>query len=661
MLCILIHIHTCEICILNSLIVFKIDIALLVNNSLTSSSSSSSSFSSFKQQKQEKEDSEITPELLKQNIASITQGIEGGDNDTNNVHYISAQLNRLQLQSKENVLTICDYITALINETNLVPQYKRSQIQILCYLAEYYYNNHNNNKKKKYQQQQKQQGKQNNDKKLFLFSAITRDDVISYLNTLRKPENIDPMHKWVGTYTLRRTIIIRFFKWLYYPHILPSKDRPIPDVVNNIPKFKRKEISTVKPTDLWTEEDDYIFLKYCPSPRDRCYHTVSRDTSCRPSEILKLRIKDIVFKVTTDGSNKQYAQVTVNGKTGTRTLPLFNSIPYVKEWINIHHPQRANPNAFFIPTLDKRYRRFGHRMSSLSLNHLYRNYRLNFFPKLLTLEADNKIPEEDRQKIQELLRKPWNPYIRRHTALTQKAQILKDASFKQHSGWSGGSQMHLKYVHYYGNESTDVLLEAFGISSVNKDDKSKHGGTNLSNKKLSTPKQCPNCSEANTIDSKFCVKCKMILTYDAYTQTIEEQAKKDRLLKDLEDKINGQQKAQEIQQGLLQIIANTMKVHQDMSYDNLLKEFKEEGNKDDDNNNVLNSKKFEQIPIETKIKLCLEVKDESQHVIQNVILPAVNDISQYALNEPDKAREAIKKVMNNELFRKYYWYEEEEK
>jgi len=92
-----------------------------------------------------------------------------------------------------------------------------------------------------------------------------------------------------------------------------------------------------------------------------------------------------------------------------------------------------------------------------------------------------------------------------------------------------------------------------------------------------------------------------------------------------------------------------------MSYDNLVKEYKEEENKDDDNSKVLNSKKFEQIPIETKIKLCLEVKDESQHVIQNVILPAVNDISQYALNEPDKAREAIKKVMNNELFRKYYW------
>jgi integrase/recombinase XerD len=624
---------------------------LLVNNSL---SSSSSSFS-FKQQKQ-KQNSEITPELLEQKIASIIQGIEGGENDTNNVHYITAQLNRLQLQSKENVLTICDYITALINETNLVPQYKRSQIQILCYLAEYYYNNHNNNKKKKHQQSQQQQGKQNNDnKKLFLFSEMTRDDIISYLNTLRKPENIDPMHKWVGTYTLRRTIIIRFFKWLYYPHILPSKDRPIPDVVNNIPKFKRKEISTVKPTDLWTEEDDYIFLKYCPSPRDRCYHTVSRDTSCRPSEILKLRIKDIVFKVTTDGSNKQYAQVTVNGKTGTRTLPLFNSIPYVKEWINIHHPQRANPNAFFIPTLDKRYRRFGHKMSSLSLNHLYRNYRLNFFPKLLTLEADNKIPEEDKQKIRELLRKPWNPYIRRHTALTQKAQILKDASFKQHSGWSGGSQMHLKYVHYYGNESTDVLLEAFGISSVNKDDKSKHGSTNLSNKKLSIPKQCPNCSEANTVDSKFCVKCKMILTYDAYTQTLEEQAKKDELLKDLEDKINTQQKAQEIQQGLLQIIANTMKIHQDgssMGDDNIQRYFKEGDPKYDPD---LNSKTYESIPTEAKIQVFRDLKKEEQYIIQNVILPAVNDISQYALNEPEKAREAIKKAMENKLFRFHYW------
>lgn len=271
--------------------------------------------------------------LLDDKIAAVTEGIEGEHN--NNIHYITAQLKRTRLESEENTITICDYISSLVSETNPVPMYKRTQIQLLCYLSSFLYD-----------KQQKRQKK--------LFSEMTRNDIISFLYSKRKSESEDPLHRWIGTYNIRRINIMRFFKWLYSPHILPSKARPIPDVVSNIPKLKRKEISTVKPTDLWTEEDDHIFLRYCPSPRDRCYHTVSRDTSCRPSEILNLRIKDIVFKVTTDGTNKQYAHVTVNGKTGTRTLPLFNSIPYVKDWINIHHPQRGNPNAAFIPTLDRR-------------------------------------------------------------------------------------------------------------------------------------------------------------------------------------------------------------------------------------------------------------------------------------------------------------------
>jgi integrase/recombinase XerD len=87
--------------------------------------------------------------------------------------------------------------------------------------------------------------------------------------------------------------------------------------------LKRREQSIYKPTDLWTLEDDLLFLKYCPSLRDRCYHTISRDLSCRPHEILKLRIKDIYFK---NSSNYQYAEVLLNGKTGSRSIPLIKSI-----------------------------------------------------------------------------------------------------------------------------------------------------------------------------------------------------------------------------------------------------------------------------------------------------------------------------------------------
>ena len=76
-----------------------------------------------------------------------------------------------------------------------------------------------------------------------------------------------------------------------------------------------------------------LFLKYCPSKRDRCYHAVSRDLSCRPHELLKLRIKDVVFKMAGD---RQYAEILVSGKTGQRHIPLINSIPYLKDWLDDH-------------------------------------------------------------------------------------------------------------------------------------------------------------------------------------------------------------------------------------------------------------------------------------------------------------------------------------
>jgi integrase/recombinase XerD len=70
--------------------------------------------------------------------------------------------------------------------------------------------------------------------------------------------------------------------------------------------------------------------------------------------------------------------------------------------------------------------------------------------------------------------------------------------------------MDQKYVHYFGNESSESILEAYGL-------KPKSEEIN----KLK-PVACPNCGELNKIDSKFCVKCRMVLSYDAYSEAIEE-------------------------------------------------------------------------------------------------------------------------------------------
>jgi integrase/recombinase XerD len=284
---------------------------------------------------------------------------------------------------------------------------------------------------------------------------------------------------------------------------------------------------------LWTEEDDILFLKYCPSKRIKCYHAISRDTSCRPHEILKLRIKDIVFKT---AGNYQYAEVLVNGKTGSRHIPLINSIPFVKDYLDHEHPQSGNPNSIFICGNGKS-------LGITTLYQIYDRYKKGNFPKLL--ENNPNVPPEDKQKIKELIKKPWNPYIRRHSALTDKSKILKEHVLRQHAGWSGRSQMPQKYLHYFGNESNESLLEAYGI--IPKDHKIDQ----------LRPKQCPNCSESNKPGSKFCSKCRMVLTYDAYSETLEKQQEKESEVQNLKGKYEQDMKAmsEEMNQKFSQIMS----------------------------------------------------------------------------------------------------------
>ena len=328
--------------------------------------------------------------------------------------------------SKENSWTISEYIIAMKREINPRLSYIGTTIQVLSEIS-----------------------KLNGIGKKFI--DFTRDDVLSYLDKSRKPENQDPLHKWIGTYNMRRIILFRFFKWLYYPDVAnPNRRSELsslekkPECIVGIPKVRRKEISCYKPSDLWTQEDDLLFLKWVTNKRDRCYHTMARDLSARPHEILNLKIKDVVFK---SAGNRQYAEVLVNGKTGSRHIPLIQSIPYIKEWLS-NHPSRNNPNSPLFIGLSRRC--IGRKLNPDGIYSIYRDYKEEFFPKLLT---DPTVPIEDKEKITGLLVKPFNPYIRRHSALTEKSTKLKLHTLNQHAGWSTNSNS----IHYgFGNKGRSL-------------------------------------------------------------------------------------------------------------------------------------------------------------------------------------------------------------
>jgi hypothetical protein len=80
--------------------------------------------------------------------------------------------------SKENALTICEYVIAMKREVNPRLCYKRYTIQFLAELS-------------------KVVGVATK------FIDMTRDDILCYLDKCHKPENQDPLHKWIGSHNTK--------------------------------------------------------------------------------------------------------------------------------------------------------------------------------------------------------------------------------------------------------------------------------------------------------------------------------------------------------------------------------------------------------------------------------------------------------------------------
>jgi hypothetical protein len=103
--------------------------------------------------------------------------------------------------SKENAQTICDYIIDMKREINPRLNTIKTTIQFLYEFCR----------------------RVGVDKKRL--EDMTRDDILLFLDQCRKPENDDPMHKWINSYNSKRSVLLRFFKWLQYRKITGDPDK----------------------------------------------------------------------------------------------------------------------------------------------------------------------------------------------------------------------------------------------------------------------------------------------------------------------------------------------------------------------------------------------------------------------------------------------------
>ena len=119
--------------------------------------------------------------------------------------------------------------------------------------------------------------------------------------------------------------------------------------------------------------------------------------------------------------------------------------------------------------------------------------------------------------IKSLILKPWNPYIRRHTALTEKVSKIREWDMKQHAGWVKTSTMINRYTHELGDTSNGTLdlSGCFGIETK----------SDVIDSKLN-PIQCI-CGASNRHDAQYCInpECKRLLTFEGYQAQIEDAKK----------------------------------------------------------------------------------------------------------------------------------------
>jgi site-specific recombinase XerD len=123
-----------------------------------------------------------TDSSLERKISLITEGLSPQFAD------------RLCKIRRDNSAAIVDFVLSMKTEINLSYNHIKNNIVVLTLLSQF----HNNEKS---------------------FRQMTREEILSYLGRLRKPENDDPLHEWIGSYNLRMVPILKFFKWLYYPDL----------------------------------------------------------------------------------------------------------------------------------------------------------------------------------------------------------------------------------------------------------------------------------------------------------------------------------------------------------------------------------------------------------------------------------------------------------
>jgi hypothetical protein len=162
---------------------------------------------------EEEEEKKKETDLLYRKINFITKGCSK--------LYFNKILKKLAEKNSENANIICDYIIAEETELNIKNSTKESRIKVLVWLSNF----HNDTKS---------------------FKQMTKQDILDYLNRLRRSTSEDSSQRWIGSYNGRQIILSKFFRWLCNPDEPDQRRRMTPPCMKGIKQLTGESSATAE-------------------------------------------------------------------------------------------------------------------------------------------------------------------------------------------------------------------------------------------------------------------------------------------------------------------------------------------------------------------------------------------------------------------------------
>ena len=203
---------------------------------------------------------------------------------------------------------------------------------------------------------------------------------------------------------------------------------------------------------LVTPEEFQTLMRATNSVRFRALIAITYDSGCRKGEIFSLRLRDVKIKPT-------HWKITISGKTGERTVPITEVIPYIRAWMDVHPDKAKEDSPLFVVARKGKIQPMNPRSFNTGINELTKATGLRHI----------------------------HPHMLRHTRLTELAEDTNIGEYplKTYAGWTPDSNMASRYLHLTGKGHMNAMLEAKGVDT---------NGDHVEVNPLMQLDKCPNCS-----------------------------------------------------------------------------------------------------------------------------------------------------------------------